>query len=126
MRFLALRLLRHRRRTVQFSLTIVLLLGGRAAQGADPAALSATALQQIEALQSAKSGFSTAEQKIDSQLVFALRQGRSQAIASGVPLLQPDLAYEADGRVLVDLDAKVSGELLPSINLNGGQVYRRQ
>jgi hypothetical protein len=61
--------------------------------------------------------------KLDSQLVYALRQMRQPAIAPGVDALKPALRFEPGGRILlVDLRATVTPELLASIVRGGGVV----
>ena len=63
-----------------------------------------SALRQIEALQLEKESRTPAQQKMDSQLIYAAKQSRHEAIASGVPLLQVAVEFAPDGRILVDID----------------------
>lgn len=73
----------------------------------------------IAALEQEKATRTPAQQKMDSQLVAALKQSRGEW-PSGAP--KADLAVQADGRVLVDLDATVSPALLAYIKHSGGHI----
>jgi len=54
--------------------------------------------------------------------VLALKKSRGESPFDKPTQLDPDLAIEADGRVLVDLNATVSKELLARIESDGGKV----
>lgn len=84
--------------------------------------ISQNALNEIGALLREKAGRTPAQQKMDSQLVHALKQNRGEAFAPGAPNVQMDVKIEADGRVLVDIDATVTSNLLATIQSGGGQV----
>ncbi len=113
----------HSRRTVRHSVLVALLFGGVCSGvSAEPEKVSDTALQQIRALQAEKLSRSAIHRKLDSQFVFQLKKERGQAIAQGVSKLQPDIKLQADGRVLVDIDANVTEGLLLQINQSGGTV----
>ena len=84
--------------------------------------ISESAMRQIQALQVEKESRSPVHLKLDSQFVFKLKQNRKQAIAAGVTELQPNLEFEPDGRVLVDIDVEVSQDLLNQIAKGGGTV----
>ncbi|MEO8427268.1 MAG: LamG-like jellyroll fold domain-containing protein [Verrucomicrobiota bacterium] len=86
------------------------------------AGISDSVLIQIQTLQGEKASRSPVEQKMDSQLVFAVKKGRDRALANAVPNLQPVVRYEPDGRVLVDIDAAVTITLLKQIEQRGGTV----
>ena len=60
--------------------------------------------------------------KLDSHIVLALKKSRGEAPFDTPTQLDPDLAIEADGRVLVDLNATVTRELLAHIESEGGKV----
>ena len=81
-----------------------------------------TALQQIAALQSEKATRTAAQQKMDSQLWYALKQARGQDFAPGVTSLRLWVTNGVDGTVLVDVDADVSSGLLDAIGQLGGTV----
>lgn len=87
-----------------------------------PAGLSQNAKSEIAALLQEKAGRTPAQQKMDSQLVHALKKNRGQPFAPGAPNVRVDVKSETDGRVLVDMDANVTPELLALIQTGGGQV----
>ncbi len=60
--------------------------------------------------------------KLDSHLVLALKQSRKEPPFDQPTKLDPDVVFEADGRVLVDLKATVSTALLARIEQLGGSV----
>ena len=84
--------------------------------------LSPNVVKQIEALQAAKIARRPAEQKLVSQLMQAEKMRRGEPIADGVPTLRVDLDKDGKGRVLTDINAKVSEELLQRIAAVGGEV----
>ena len=92
------------------------------ASNARAEAISDSALQQISALQAEKDSRSPAQQKMDSQLVYALKQSLNQVIAPGVTNLRVFVPWQADGRVKVDLKATVTSELLAFIQKSGGTI----
>ncbi len=101
----------------------VLLLA--CATGVPPArgdTLSDSARLQIQALEAEKTARTPAQQKMDSQLVYALEMARTGMIAPGVTNLQIGVQPDATGRVRVDLDATVTPDLLAAITQSGGQV----
>jgi hypothetical protein len=87
-----------------------------------PAGLSQNAKKEIAALLQEKVGRTPAQQKMESQLVHALKKNRGEPFAPGAPNVRVDVKSEADGRVLVDIDATVTPDLLSLIQLGGGQV----
>jgi Subtilase family len=87
-----------------------------------PAGLSANAMNEIGALLQEKASRTPAQQKMDSQLVHALKHNRGEAFAPGAPHVQMDVKMETDGRVLVDITATVTPKLLSLIQSGGGQV----
>jgi hypothetical protein len=82
---------------------------------AAPEAISAKVLKQIEALQAAKLQRTATQHKLDSQLIDAEKLRRGEPIAEGIPALRLDFDKDDEGRVLTDIDAKVSAELLERI-----------
>lgn len=105
--------------TLAIALKFSLIGAGLAAP---PEGMSPSALQQIRALEQEKLSRSPTHRKLDSQFVFKLKQKRGQAIAQGVTKLRADIELAADGRVLVDIDAKVTDRLLAQIKQGGGTV----
>jgi uncharacterized repeat protein (TIGR01451 family) len=94
---------------------------GSVALAADGGDLSPSALAQIQALQQEKASFTPVQQKMDSQLVFAIKQSRNELIANGaVPQLRIGVTNDSQGRVLVDLTANVTADLLKLIITGGG------
>ena len=87
-----------------------------------PDGLSPNAKNEIAALLQEKAGRTPAQQKMDSQLVHALKHNRGEAFAPAAPHVQIDVKMETDGRVLVDMDADVTPELLTLIQNGGGKV----
>jgi len=110
--------------TAEFCLVSVQLFAQTPAVGAAgvPAGISQNAKNEIAALLREKAGRTPAQQKMDSQLVHALKKNRGEAFAPGAPNVQVDVKIETDGRVLVDMDANVTPELLALIQAGGGQV----
>ncbi len=73
-------------------------------------------LQQIDALLQEKQLRTPSEQKLSSQIVYALKK-RNRVIT-----VEPALELEKDGRLLVDIKASVNGDLLRTIADLGGTV----
>ena len=92
----------------------------RAAEGGGT--LPASVVQQIGALMQEKAARTPAQRKLDSQLVYAIKMGRNEPIAPGVPTQHLDFAADAQGRVLVDITAKVTDALLAEVRVGGGEV----
>jgi Concanavalin A-like lectin/glucanases superfamily/Subtilase family len=84
--------------------------------------LSAGVLKQIAALEAEKAARTPAEQKLDSQLLYADRMRRGVPVADGVPAQRVNLDKDGQGRVLMDIKADVTGELLQHIKTLGGRV----
>src|SRR5437868_13753604 len=86
------------------ALSLGILSGADNAVGADAGVLSTNAQQQILALQAEKESFTPAEQKMDSQLVFAFKRSMNLPIANGaVPQLRIGVEPDTNGMVKVDL-----------------------
>ena len=97
-------------------------MGAAASQGQT---LAPQASRQIQALQEEKASFTSAQQKMDSQLVFALKRHRGQVVARGmVEGMRTGTAVDGQGRVLVDIQARVTTGLLEAIAAEGGLVIR--
>lgn len=89
---------------------------------APPTELPQSAREEIRVLLEEKASWTPTQQKMESQLIHAVRSQSGKALAAGLSHLQPDVRFEADGRVLVDLDASVTPGLLALIRGNGGHV----
>jgi len=98
-----------------FAQTAVAVTGG-------PGAISASAMTEIASLLQEKANRTPAQQKMDSQLVHALKKNRGEAFAPGAPNVQVDVNFETDGRVMVDIDATVTPDVLALIQAGGGTV----
>jgi hypothetical protein len=79
-------------------------------------------LRQIGALEAEKAGRTQIQKKMDSQLIYAAKMEKGEPVANGVPTLKIELDRDASDRVLVDIKAEVSDELLKAITTGGGQV----
>lgn len=102
-----------------------LLLLGLHASGAEaqPARrIGPEARLQIESLRAEKRSRSAAQRKLGSQLIYAARMRRGQAVAPRVRTLRTGLEIAPDGSVLVDVDAEVTPGLLDRIRTLGGSV----
>ena len=87
-----------------------------------PPGLSLSVKTEIAALLQEKAARTLAQQKMESQLVHALKKNRGESFAPAAPNVRVDVKTETDGRVLVDIDATVTPELLALIQQGGGQV----
>jgi hypothetical protein len=99
--------------------------GGHAASGLlprDDGQISASAMRQIAALEAEKKQRTPVQDKIDSQLLYADKMRRGDPIATGVPTQRVDLDRDAKDRVLVDITATVTTELLHYITTEGGEI----
>ncbi len=101
--------------------TTLLLTSVRPTFGA-PAGLAPEALRDIGILLQEKSSWSPIQAKLESQLVHAAKLQRGQAFAPGLQNLELDVLIGADGRILVDLSARVTPGLLSFIQQRGGVV----
>lgn len=78
--------------------------------------------EQIRLLHEEKLSRTPAQKKMDSQLLYLLRERRQGRVGFGLDSLKPSLRVEPDGRVLVDLRASISPVLLAFIKAHGGLV----
>src|ERR1022692_1464591 len=108
--------------TARLSMTVFVIQWCLSAFGAVPVAVSQSALNQIGALLAEKDSWTPVQAKMDSELIHAVKQHRGQAFAAGVPSLNIGVEFQADGRVLVDIKANVSADLLALIKKGGGEV----
>ena len=84
--------------------------------------ISESALRQIEALAAEKATRSPSQNKVDSQLLYARKLSRNEPIAEGLNTLRVELDRDQADRVLVDIKAGVSEELLADIRQHGGDI----
>ncbi len=83
--------------------------------------ISDSALSQIRSLIEAKRARTPEQQKLDSNLLAAIKVNRGEAIAKNAPSLRPDVKLDAQGKVLVDITAKVTNGLLEQMKASGGE-----
>ena len=93
------------------------LPGQRGDQG-----ISETAARQMQALIDEKERRTPAQQKIDSQLLYTIKMRRGEMIAEGVQSLETDVAYDDDGRTVVDIRARVTTALLRRMRAQGATI----
>lgn len=86
-----------------------------AAQTSDSTQINATALQQMQSLEDEKASRTPAQRKINSQLLYAARMKRGEAIAAGVQTLDLDVGADSEGQVVVDISADVDDQLLDAL-----------
>src|SRR5262245_26380009 len=84
--------------------------------------ISPQALAQIEALIREKDSRTGAQQKMDSQLIYALKMRRGAMIAEGVRTLETNIPYNNQGKMTLDLKAKVSDALLIQLQSYGADI----
>src|SRR6266481_2357507 len=77
--------------------------------------IAPSALVQIQALLEEKQSRTGAQQKIDSQLLYAIKMRRSENIAAGVQTLAVDVGADDAGVVTVDISAIVDEQLLKDL-----------
>ncbi len=81
--------------------------------------ISANAGKQIDSVLQEKESRTLAQQKIDSQLLYAIKQQRGETL----PVQQPaSVPTDAGGLALVDISGNVTNALLSRIASLGGQV----
>ncbi len=118
-----------RLRLIQTALVSLLTLGsstlGHAQAGQQivlPEGLSQSAASQITELETEKASRTPAQNKLDSQLIYAKQQMTGKLKANAVRSLQVNVGLDSEGGVLVDVDGTISLSLLKQINKLGGQV----
>ena len=90
--------------------------------GTPEPALPSQTQAQIDSLQAEKLSRTPAQRKLDSQLVYALKEKRQGFVSRNAISLRSSVAADQDGRLLVDINAVVSPGLLDFIKQNGGTV----
>ena len=75
---------------------------------------------RVQTVADEKASRTAAQKKIDSQLLYALKQKRGET--KGVPTGRIDLEFDKKGRALVDITADVSAELKSQIQKLGGAI----
>lgn len=77
---------------------------------------------QIASLEQEKDARTPAQQKMDSQLIYASKMSQGFAISSAVKTLEVEIPEDESGSVLVDISGEVTPELLQQIVDAGGTV----
>jgi hypothetical protein len=85
-------------------------------------AIDQSAWQQIQALLEEKEARTAAQQKIDSQLLYAIKMRRGERIATTVQSLSVEVGADDSGRVTVDIAAIVDDKLLNDLRGMGVEV----
>ncbi|HEU4386250.1 MAG TPA: HYR domain-containing protein, partial [Blastocatellia bacterium] len=88
----------------------------------DDTSISPAAMEQIEALLREKESRTPAQQKIDSQLLYANRMRRGELIAAGVESLDTGIEYDHDGRFEVDISTRVTNRVLRNLESAGVSI----
>ena len=84
--------------------------------------LSPGVLRQLASLYQEQQARTPVQRKLDSQLVYRLRMRRTGRVTTEVPALRVGGRIDANEKVLLDLSATVSDELLQQIRDWGGEV----
>ena len=82
--------------------------------------VSPEAGRQIADIAREKRARTAAQKKIDTQLLYALKQKRGET--RGVPSGPVDIKLDAQGRTLVDITARVSAKLISKLGKVGAEV----
>jgi len=112
-----------KRNSLLASTAIAGMLGSLLLRPAYSQDISDTALQQIKELLDEKNSRTAPQQKLGSQLVYAIKTANGQPITPSLPSF-PDtgLSISAVNGVLVDIKGSVSPDLVSAIGQVGGQV----
>jgi uncharacterized protein (TIGR03437 family) len=86
--------------------------------------LTRSALRQIGALAAEKEARTPIQRKIDSQLLAAQKIKRGLLVADSVPAIEANVQLDPQDKVLVDLDAAVSEEVLQRLEVAGGEIIK--
>ncbi len=98
------------------------LLSLRSAKRQQPELIASGARQQIQALLAEKESRSPVQQKIDSQLLYAIKLRRGESIAAGVQTLAVEVGADDAGLVTVDITAIVDEQLVKELAGMGIEV----
>ena len=84
--------------------------------------ISPEAQMQIQSLIDEKNSRTPAQQKIDSQLLYAAKMRRGESLTSAVQTLEVNVGADENGIVTVDISAEVSDRLLGVLRKMGVKV----
>ena len=85
------------------------------ALGQQDPGISPAALAQIDSLLREKEARTPTERKIDSQLLYALRQAHGLPPAPGMTALEVVLPFADDGHIVIDVKARLTPALLAHV-----------
>jgi hypothetical protein len=80
---------------------------------------------QLAALKAEKASRTPAQRKIDSHLLYAEKKARKVALPAHMPNVDPGIAVDRDGQVVVDVRGRMTTSLLQNVQAAGGQVTLR-
>ena len=81
-----------------------------------------SALKQIKSLQDEKVSRTPAQQKLNSQLWYAIKMDRGEAVTNEVPVLSVNVNRDNTGKVTIEISAQVTDALLQEIKNAGGEI----
>ena len=84
--------------------------------------LSTSALQQIQALMEEKASRSAGRQKMDSNLIYAIKMERGEMIANGISDLDFELPLNQQGDAIIDISARVNDQFLAKLKKLGANI----
>jgi len=105
-----------------FEMVALVPAAAQDAQAVGGATLSQASLRQIAAVQSEKNSRTPAQQKMDSHLIYGVRESGGTFAVESVPKLRSHVTSDARGRLKVDIRATVNAALLQQIQSDGGQI----
>ena len=88
----------------------------------DSGEMTPALVRQIESLVREKESRTPAQQKLDSQLVYAIKQARGEPITEAVERLETGVRVDERGRTAVDISGQVTKRVLAAITNEGGTV----
>lgn len=88
-------------------------------------AISKEVAEQIAALNREKESRNAAQQKIDSQLLYAIKNADGRAALEGLPTLQTAIHPDAAGNVGVDIRVDITQEFLARLEKSGAKIIYR-
>ena len=110
-------------RPVLWILALTMLVGLGIGMDLSAQEISSEALEQVALLMEEKRNRTAAQQKIDSGLLLELRTRRGDALLERLPHLSVARRADAEGMVLVDLQAVVDDSLKLRLEELGGKVH---
>src|SRR5262245_59850407 len=85
-------------------------------------ALAPQVAAQMNAIVADMDARTLVERKINSRLLYAARRATGSALAAGVPTMRVSLPMTADGRVVLDVRALVSNDLIDRLRGLGVEI----